>query len=358
MSSVLVHFDVAEDYVLLDTFVASAEAARKAVEALNREFFNNELQFEFIIFPPAPGSLKQYVGVVLKGVKKLSKGIAATTLTIWAIIQVMDSGTVQDLSQEYLGGTPSEIIIKKIDDFKNRAEKFQSSSDQEQDEVEAEKLKEEGVELLEEIVTRSASWALQEPVKTFETARTSDQFRYELEDAQADLYDAALKDPQVRGIGFSEEEEFPIERNNFAERAIRPTPLKEEEPEIEWIVSIRIIRVTSPNFDRDDQSTRKWKGRDSSGNSVLFEIVDEEFWHRLIREDQEFGEATVLKVQMASSISGRRARENKVIRVLAIDDEELAKPLQDEALGAVLGTFSHERRSRLTPDLFDEDNSP
>lgn len=352
------HFDVAEDYVLLDTFVASAEATRKAVEALNREFFNNELEFEFIIHPPAPGSLKQYVGVLLKGVRKLSKGIALATLTLWAIIQVMDSETVQELSEEYLGGTPSEILIQKIDDYRNRVERFQSSSDQDVDETEAGRLEEEGAALLEEIVTRSATRALQEPIENFESARASDQLRYELEDAQSDLYSAALNDPQVRAIGFSEDEEFPIERSGFAERAIRPTPLRGEEPKIEWIVSLRIIRVTSPNFDRDDQSSRKWKGRDSSGKSILFEIVDEEFWHKLVREDLEFGETTVLKVQMATSISDNRTRENKVIRVLAIGDQELAGPLRDEALGAILGSFSHYKQSQGTPDLFDDGDVP
>ncbi|WP_175477336.1 hypothetical protein [Roseovarius tolerans] len=347
---------MAEDYVLLDTFVASAEATRKAVEALNREFFNNELQFEFVIFPPESGSLKQYVGVVFKGVKKLSKQIAPTAVILWAIIQVMDSETTQDLTQEYLGGTPNEMLIEKIDAFKNKIKYLESSSDEQINDVETEYLQQEGTALLEEIVSRSASQSLLEPVMTFESARASKQLRYDLEDAQADLYGAALNDPTVRGIGFSEEEEFPIERNSFAERAIRPTVLKEEDPEIDWIVSLRIIRVTSPNFDRDDQSSRRWKGRDSSGHSVLFEVVDEEFWHKLLRDELEFGEATVLKVQMASSISKSRAKENKVIRVLAIDEEELAEPLQDEALSAVLGSFSHEQK-RATPDLFDDNAS-
>lgn len=117
---------------------------------------------------------------------------------------------------------------------------------------------------------------------------------------------------------------------------------------------MRRIRVTSPNFEKEDQNQRKWKGRLDTGAQILFEIIAEDFWLRLKNAEIEFGEATVIKVQLASRLENRRVKDHKVVRVLTIDEVELAAPLADDALNAVLGAYKHDVNRPDTPDLFAE----
>lgn len=354
MNSILVHFDVEEHYVLLDTFIASAVSTRRAVEAFNQTYFDGKLVFEVVIYPPETGSLKQYVGIFLKGVKKLGKGAAITAGTLWALVQVLDSETVQDMSVEFLGDKPSEILIEQI---KGYQEKFHDVSEENLETLDQEKvgdLEKEAFLLLEEVVSRSVTSALEMPRSDLERIDVPAQLKFELSEAQAALYGQALNDPKIRAIGFSEDNDFPIPRSNFAERAIRPRQIDvDAENEIEWKVTQRRIRVSSPNFDRDDQSARKWKGKDTSGQQLLFEIVDEEFWLKLSLSEFEFSETTELYVQMAAKFEAGRQKENKVIRVLAIDGRSVAEPLSEDALQSILGMFEVEKNSNSDPGLFE-----
>lgn len=107
MYNILVHYDVSDHYVQLDTFVASAKAAQASVRALNQFYFSNQIEFELVVVAPESGSLKQYIGVALKGV-------TWTTATLWMFFQVMDSDTVQDLSREFFGSETKRNPDRKV----------------------------------------------------------------------------------------------------------------------------------------------------------------------------------------------------------------------------------------------------
>jgi len=338
LRTILVHFDVSDNQVRLETFIKSAKAAQKSVQAVNNAYFGGEFVFEIVVLAPEAGSLKQFIGITWKA----AQGAGYAYAILWSAIQMLDSQSVQDISRELYGKEPTEMIIDKINRIKEAREDGSVSE---------ETLAMEAQQLVEELVTRSATSGLEfEPLK-LRKSKIPDNTKYEFSQAQSDLFSGALADPDISGIGFSEEEEFPVPRNKFAERAVPPVRPEEEEDE-EYIMSTRDILVTSPQFYREDQATRKWKGRDVSGSFVLFEITDEEFWQKLKNREIDFGEDTVLKLQIATLKSARGRPTHKAIRVLAVDDEQIASPLSDDAVAAIIGSFSAAQYENDVLDLF------
>jgi len=88
----------------------------------------------------------------------------------------------------------------------------------------------------------------------------------------------------------------------------------------------------------------------------IFEIIDEEFWQKFKNHQIEFGDNTVLKLQFATRKPKRGRPTHKALRVLAVDDKEIAAPLSDDAVSAIIGTFSAAQTEEEVLDLFRETN--
>lgn len=71
-----IHFDVIEHHLNLDTFIQTADSARKVVEALNNTFFKSELGLEIIVLPPSEGSFLTRLALLLGGTGTLLMGVA------------------------------------------------------------------------------------------------------------------------------------------------------------------------------------------------------------------------------------------------------------------------------------------
>ena len=339
LRQITIHFDVEAHFLRLDTFVRSAIAAQQAVSAINSACFEGYAPFEVVVLPPEEGSLKQYIGVIFK------VG-AYGYFAIWALIQAMDSPSVQEISNELLGKTPTEVLIEKIRELKYR----ESLGEIEENSARAS----EAIVLIEEFVTKSAQNALEIGRNELLESNISEELKYDLAVAQSELFDAAISDPAVLAIGFDESEDFPIPRREFPARAIRPPKLaSDKDVDEKWITSIRTIQVTSPNFDREDQSHRKWKGRDVGGGIILFEVKDEQFWLKFRLHEFDFSEATIIKVHLASKLIDGRVRENIVVRVLEVDGLKLADPLSPDALNAILGSYQELAEIKDQWGLFD-----
>jgi len=344
MQSVLVHFDVSEQFVLLETFVSSANAASRSVKALNEELFEGQLVIELVVFPPAPGSVRQYIGVTIKSIKSISVRAGVTYAFLWSLIQLMDSQTVRDVSEELLGSTPSEMLIERIRDFRGRVELEDGS------EVEAQRLQEEGLGIVEEIIVQGTASALGAPPKQLEADTIPPALGYELRLAQSELFASALEDRNIRGISFREDEPHPILRSQFAVRGVRPLPLRPEEEEENWEMSLQQLRITSPVFERDEPQ-RKWMGINTKGATVLFDIMDSEFWDRLPLKEIKFSDGSRIVVQMATRVGRRGPKERRVVRVLDLDGVKLAEPLDANALASILGEIKG-RPSDMQDELF------
>lgn len=184
----------------------------------------------------------------------------------------------------------------------------------------------------------------------------SPELKFELTDAQADVFEACMNDHLVKSIEFEDSGVPPIPRSDFAFRAVHPTrPEKEAELPGEWAISIETVIVTSPNFAVEEQESRKWKGRTQDGRPLLFTIEDQEFWSMSHRRELKFSENTILAVQLATRVHKSRAKEVRAVRVLKIDDLQIGKPLDENALAAFLGSLAKppvdERQSTLFLDF-------
>lgn len=339
MQQVLIHYDVPNHYVRLNTFVSSARAAEKSAKALSSIYFHGKIEFEVVILPPERGSLKQFIGIAYKG-------FGLSSVVLLALLQFMDSPSVHDISTELVGQKPSDLIVKKIRELKQRTENSAS--------LDQEDIKTEIIELAEELVTRSVQGGLEVSRDELNSREIPEQLKFDLAEAQSEMYLNALDDPEVKGIGFSNEDDFPVPRNSFAERAIKPRKREtEEDEEISWKVETKQIRLTSPNFDREDQTQRKWKARDTAGLPVLFEVRDEEFWLRLKRGEFEFSTQTELQVQIAIKVIDGREKEKRVVRVLSVDDAQIAEPLTKAALKALVGLLEEPEEIETVKGLFE-----
>jgi hypothetical protein len=345
MRTVLVHFDVDEDYVLLETFVASANAAARSVRAINQELFQGQMVLEIVVFPPAPGSVKQYIGVTVKLVRNATVGALTVYGFLWSLIQLMDSPTVQDVTEELLGSKPSELLIDKIRDIRERSQ----SDDRSEEEIQS--LHEEAVGLAEEVLVESAANALSGPPERLDAQEFPSELGYELRLAQSELFSAVLEDRNVRALSFREDDPNPVPRNQFAQRGVRPLPPRKEEEQEEWQVTLQQIRITSPVFEKDEPQ-RKWMGRDTKGSTILFDVVDADFWNRLVRSEVKFSEGSEILAQVATRVGKRGPRERKVLRVLRLDGLNLAEPLDENATLSILGSIKSDQKDDGQGGLF------
>ncbi|MBM9595751.1 hypothetical protein [Roseitranquillus sediminis] len=338
-----ISFDVPDAYLDFDTFLESARAAQRTAFALNREIFEDALLIEFIVKAPEAGSLKQVLGIIVHSGKVA--GVALGTMAV--ILAILDSETLQDVSEELTGKDPSDHIIDGLRNLQSRIERATSDGVGEAI-FESE---EEAHRIVEDLLCRATASALGSERNSIDRLPLPPSTLFEIASSQSKLFRACLDDSRVKAVEFEGTGIPPIRRGDFAERAVPPTRL-EEEPEGEWIVRIEKVIVTSPNFDANDQIYRRWKGRNSEGSVRLFTVDDEDFWLRIRKEEFAFRDETELLVQFAVRLEGRRMRFHAV-RVLEVEGIRLADPLDDEALKAMLGSFEKRWPGPSEPDLFD-----
>lgn len=149
------------------------------------------------------------------------------------------------------------------------------------------------------------------------------------------------------------DDDFPIPRNSFPERAQKPARKKKEEDEPEWVVATESIYVNSPNWNENKQKTRMWQGVDSVRHECLFVIEDAEFWGRIRRKELLFEGLDSLKVQWAFQVVDRKIKNRRVLRVLEFNEKKLAEPLTPDAKSAILGSYTSIEAARGEPSLFD-----
>jgi hypothetical protein len=324
-----IHFDVPGHYLPLATFVDTANQARAAIDALNRELFEGELEFEFYILPPEEGSFKTTLAVVLATVaaishfaetsygKALIKGLTGQEPAYWA---EQAGALVRQQVAEALH--ESAVVEKEAETLRSR-QQFETT-----------------------IITESTKSFFQKDVADLRCIGiTPLKFRDAFE-ARNKFYEACLHDAEVHALGFDETEKFPIKRRDFAALQVKLPP-KETEPDESWDVEISLLKVSSPNWVRTDRQ-RQWKARDHNGHPRYFLIDDEHFWH-LVRT-QAISPLIIDTIKVQWAYVGEQRRKAKVLKVLEYNGDPLGEPLDDNALRAILGKYN--RRRDLGPDLF------
>ncbi len=345
-----IHFDVPEHHLNLDTFIQTADSARKIVEALDRTLFDGASGFEVIVLPPSEGTFGEWLGIHPK--KKLSaaaiavflctpqgeaftKGLTGQTTSEW----FEDAGVVL---RQGIGVAVDRVLEEAGSDAPALPDDTSTDA---------------GAEAACKAATRIVSTMTRGILELGSDALNKIGVDFgdlpDAMDARAEFYEACLENAEVRGIGFTPEDDFPIPRNTFPERAQKPTRKKKEEEEPEWLVDQEPIRVDSPTWDQEKQRTRQWLGVDQKKRNRYFVIDDAEFWQRIRNKELHFEGSDQLKVQWAYQIVGGKPKNRRVLRVLEFNGTKLADPLTPDAKKAILGSYSTVEASRSGPSLLD-----
>ena len=342
--SLFVHFDVSDHYLKLDTFIQTADSARRIVAALDRKVFKGSLRYEFLVLPPDEGSFLQRLAVAVTAVA----GGAA------AFIMFLDSDTPKEFVKGLTGKAPSEWSLEFGEALKDVLADDQPG-DPEAAKIELKVIDEEAIcRTSEQLMTALTRGILEGDTAKVEKFLRDDDVLFEALDARADFYAACFNDKDVKRIGFDPGDDFPIPRSSFPGRALKPTRKETEEEPPEWLVVTENVYVNSPNWDKDDQYSRKWKGKDSIGRTCYFVIEDAEFWQLADRKSLHVEGIDNFGVQWACRIVDGKPRDRRVLRVLELNGQKLATPLQPDAINAILGRFLHGPPPWTHPSLFDD----
>lgn len=330
----VIHFDVEESRISLQTFIQSAQSIDKLATEINSIVFNSKLNFQIYVLPPEEGSFLKRLGILISAGATAALSFAAT-----------------DVGKAFVRGlTGHEPAYWAEESGKLLRGYFIADTDDETDELSKEEINQ---------TSNTCAHILSEATKGFLTGKPSDLQKIGLEmnvhrkayEARNELYEVCISDSSIQGIGFSKEHQFPISRSKFPELYVHLPP-PEEELGL-WLVEVAELRITSPNWDRKDLK-RKWKGKDSKGHERFFVIEDENFWAHVQQRDLKSNLIDKIQVQWAFREEEGRTVEYKVLRVIEYNDLRIGEPLSPEELGWALGQYTSqsEPKSRQT-NLFD-----
>jgi len=329
-----IHFDVSEHHLKLETFIQTATHAQDVIKALDKELFDGKLKYDLIVVPPEEGSFLTRLAVY-----------------VWAAGASIIGFLETDIGKAFIEGLtdkePAEWVKETTEKY---ADKIKNVT--KEDEVALQEAVECGT--IARVITRITKNVLEKESRELKRIGITEAHFPNLIEARNEFYEACIADREIKAIGFSDDNDFPIPRQSFPERAIKVTRKESEDDELPWEVSIESIFVTSPNWDQDDQSSRKWKGKDSIRRECYFIIIDQEFWGHVKLKDLHVAVLDVLKVQWAFQIIAGRPQNRRVLRVLEFNGEVLAEPLSHGALTAVLGDITTSRKVAGQRSLFEE----
>lgn len=351
-----IHFDVDEHFLKLDTFIETAESTRQVIESLNSNFFQGALEYELIVLPPADGTFLSKLALYLSG------GVAF-------IFTFLNSDVGSAYVKGLTGKLPTELAEEIGNEHKEQIENFRNfEAPIDEDVPEVDQILETPTSLPDEEIEEACRAGAQIVVamtrgvleKSNEELNEIGMEIGDLHDAmraRAEFYSACIQDRDVKRIGFSEDNDFPIPRNQFPERAQKPPRREQDDKPPEWVVSIENIYVTSPNWDKEDQTTRQWKGKDSVRRDCYFVIEDDEFWQLVKRKDLHVEGLDNLKVQWAYQVVDGRPKNRRVLRVLEFNGDWLTKPLEVVEIRSILGDYAQGDIPRRQRSLFDDNEN-
>lgn len=329
-----IYFDVPDFSLPLEEFIQTAKATKQVIDTLNKELFDSRLKYDIYVFPPEKGSFKSRLGIVLK-----------KTPHVIGALGIIGLGLESDIGQGYIKGLTGHTPAYWAEKIGERhGEYFRSDREDQAD-----------------ISKDCAALILSESTKGFLKQDYSSLIQYGITKqkfkqayvAKNSFYETCYKQGLIQGIGFSENEKFPIQRKDFP-NLITDVSNTEDDDEKEWQVEIRYIKVTSPNWDRDDIN-RTWRAKytqyDQTKYTTFF-IEDDSFWWFLGQGKLTSNGIDTLKVQWAYIEDHGRRSHTKVIRVLEFNNFKISDAMSDEELSELLQGYkkAKERQGQLFND--------
>ena len=320
IETIPIHFDLPGHQIPLSTFIRTAQQTEAVIRTLNHKLFDGKLQYEIFLLPPEEGTFKSILGLVLLG---------------WGVVW---SFTESDIGKAFILGLTThepahwaEVVGTGV--RKQLIDAAESTETEAEGDDHAAKRQYSAV-----IVAEATKSFLQKEVSDLEKVGiTPTRFRDAFE-ARNEFYQACSETLELRGIGFEDVPRFPIDRSGFKRLQVALPP-KEEDAEEPWLTSVATLKVTSPNWDRDDRQ-RFWKGKDGNGRERLFRIDDEHFWSLVKAERLRIHIIDRIKVQWAFHGKAENPKNIRVLKVLEFNDQVLSEPLDENGLIAILGRYT------------------
>lgn len=333
-----IHFDVPEHYIKLGTFINSSLQAKLIIENFNQNFFHGNLDYELIVLPPEEGSFLNKLAVYVWG------GLASLVAFIETDI---GKGYVEGLTGEspqhwarQIGESHSDITKENLAHYKSLQVAPSTGS--------------MNCKFGSKIVVEMTRGVLERDQLSLNKLGMNSGHLQDVMIARSEFYQTCISDSEVKGIGFTAEDSFPIPRSQFPERAVKVARKDDEEDRVPWIVSVENITVNSPNWDKKDQYFRQWKGKDSSRRDCWFIIDDQDFWFHVIKKDLNVVVLDKLKVQWAYQYENGRTKNRRVIRVLEFNDDKLGDELDENAIKAILGNYDTPKKDENQSSFFED----
>ncbi|MCK0169181.1 hypothetical protein MWU52_16630 [Jannaschia sp. S6380] len=327
--AVPIYYDVPSNRLRLSTFIGAARKYEALVAELFDEVFQIDAAFQIYVFPPEPGSFRQKLGVVV----------------IAGLGGILGTGgwDMMDGFLEGLSGLPPREWSQELG--KNLREMYKSEYG-EDSEVDAETLEAaETTAVLVEVTRQIAGNSNERLIRS--GFRPEDLPR--VFSAKTDLFYEIESDPQVKGVGFGEEDEAPIRREEFSRYQVR---VGKAEDEKDWRFELARYFVSSPNWNRYD-TRRKWKGREDGGSTVYFSIIDEVFWEMAAEGTLESHIIDELIAQVAVRYVDGRKVDRVAVNIIRFNDMPISKELRQADLESILSEQTGKGETG-SGDLFEE----
>ncbi|AUG54283.1 hypothetical protein CSC3H3_17330 [Thalassospira marina] len=306
MHELAIHFDVPEHGISLKTFSQAIAHTETIISSLNRDIFNDHLQYELWVLPPEKGSFKAKLGII----------VLAGTIA-WGFLE---SNIGQSFIQGLTGKTPAywaEIAGKKI-----RSTILSSDTEENDNDTASKKVICVAEAILIVEVTKKFLELKEDKLTSLGVSVKKFRSAYE---AKNKFYKVCMENTYIQGIGFEEEEKFPVSRQNFQSMQVS-LPEKELADNI-WNTEITELKVTSPNWERNDNH-RWWKGKDTDNRTVHFKIEDDGFWNLVENKSINLQIIDSIRVQLAYVGEQRHRRNARALKILWFNETFLSPPLQ------------------------------
>ena len=337
------HYKTPGHVVELSVFIAAAQSVEEIGNAILRETLGLSARVEVYVDVPEEGS---HLQKILLGVTIVGGFLVGTSTFLANLSTIADSEFLNSLSKARYDRTITEMAIEFLDRKKLPEENEQTENILDDPEKASEVCKH-----LEKIIASTSRIVLEDDPESLNFKRNR-ELEYILKHARASFYSACFDSKKVKAVGFSRDEEFPVDRSVFLERALFPVRDDEEASDVEWIVQRSNVVVSSPNFRKNDQTSRKWKGHVELSGVRLFTIEDEKFWESLRKHKLVFDDNTELSVQWVIGFEKGREKHRVVVRVLKVNGANFGSAVSDESALEIVGA-NEPRQGSKQRSLFD-----
>ncbi len=229
-----IHIDVPEHFLTADDYLVAVNSINTCLNEINKRAFEGKLECSLLVFPNEEGSFKGITGVLVKGVKKSGQIIVvigaiggfigfAETDSFKGLVKGL---TKHDLNYYLMGENVGSMLHDMVVGM------FTTENDD-----------------LEKLIPIEIN--LDKAIK-----------------AKSEFYSMCMQNPRVRGVGFDDTEDFPVQRNRFAYHTskdrIRPlasdfviydaiviSPV-DVDKDIKWELQDKATKVPIKAYMRDD----------------------------------------------------------------------------------------------------------